>query len=470
MKRGFLLALLLFAALYVVAEATRERPKSDGVVRLRWATDANPARTRQTALFAQKIPGLAVTVDPGLGNDQTKLIVQCATGTGPDIIDLYDEQQMSSLIEAGVLVDLTPYAKTMGFGPDRTFPAVQGALGRGGRQYRFPCNVWANCVVYNKAVFDDHGVPYPKPGWTWDEFVATAKRIRDTPSKSGQTHLPIANWLNLWFYQDSLIGRGGRFFTPDGLVSLADSPESIAAMRFYHDLMHVHKVVPTPADAAAMSSQGGWGSQGINWFSSGKAAMIVIGRWYIVQVPNYPNLKGKLGAVVLPRVPGRPSSGVTGTRAAGINVKSPRRAEALRFLQYLADPDYGRLIVQDGDALPPNPNLARSGQDLANEIIPDPAFHQPFVDAMKTARPADVSAFIDSGLAARWLQERIEKVENRLLTPEAAMRSLAAEINAQIRLNLERRPDLQRRYEQVTGRRYTPDWWRNYQAQRWAGF
>jgi hypothetical protein len=77
---------------------------------------------------------------------------------------------------------------------------------------------------------------------------------------------------------------------------------------------------------------------------------------------------------------------------------------------------------------------------------------------MKTARPADVSAFIDSGLAARWLQERIEKVENRLLTPEAAMRSLAAEINAQIRLNLERRPDLQRRYEQVTGRRYTADW------------
>jgi hypothetical protein len=93
--------------LYVVAEATRERPRNDGVVRLRWATDANPARARQTALFAQKYPGLAVTVDPGLGNDQTKLIVQCATGTGPDIIDVYDEKQMSSLIEAGVLVDLT---------------------------------------------------------------------------------------------------------------------------------------------------------------------------------------------------------------------------------------------------------------------------------------------------------------------------------------------------------------------------
>ncbi len=51
-------------------------------------------------------------------------------------------------------------------------------------------------------------------------------------------------------------------------------------------------------------------------------------------------------------------------------------------------------------------------------------------------------------------------MENRLQTPEEAMRFLAAEINQAIRLNLERRPDLQQRYEAVTGRRYSPDWWR----------
>ena len=29
-----------------------------------------------------------------------------------------------------------------------------------------------------------------------------------------------------------------------------------------------------------------------------------------------------------------------------------------------------------------------------------------------------------------------------------------------IRINLERRPDLQRKYQQITARPYAPDWWR----------
>lgn len=462
MKRIFLAFFLLFVVMYVGAEATLERPANDGIVHMRWATDDNPARKVQTALFDKLYPNDAVTVDPGLGGDQTKLIVQCATGTGPDIVDVYDLQQLHSLVDTGVLLDLTPYAKKMGFDPSHTYPAIAPALMVDGKQYRFPCNVWANCVVYNKAIFDDHGVPYPKPNWTYDDFIATAKAILTRPSKSGQKHLAVANWLNLWFWQDLLIGYGGRLFSPDGLTSRLDSPESIAAMQFYYDLMYKYKVIPTAAESAALSSQGGWGSGGLAWFSSGKAAMIFIGRWYIVQVPNYPALRGHLGAALLPQVGSRPSSGVTDTRAAGINVKSPHWREALHFLQYLASPDYSKVIVDDGDALPPNPNLARNGKDLADEEVPDPAFHEPFVQAMKNARPLDTSPFIDASMVSRWIQETVDKVENRVQPVDEAMRSLAEQINEQIRVDLERRPDLQRRFEQITHRRYTPDWWRDY--------
>lgn len=460
MKQVFFMGFLLFAVLYAAAELTLDRAPHDNVVRLRWATDDNPARKVQTAQFGKMFPGEEAVVDPGLGGDQTKLIVQCATGTGPDVVDVYDVQQLSNLVQAGVLLDLTPYAKSMGFDPSHTYPAIKDGLLVDGRQYRFPCNVWANCVIYNKAVFDDHGVPYPKTGWTYDDFVRTCKQVLTTPSKSGQKHLAVANWLNTWFVQDLLIGGGGRFFTPDGLASALDEPPAVNAMKMYYDFMWVDHVIPTAAEASAMSSQGGWGSSGITWFSSGKAAMIFIGRWYIVQAPNYPNLKGNLAAVQLPRVGDRPSSGATDTRAAGINIKSPHWRDALKFLQYLASPEYGRVIVEDGDAMPPNPALARFGRDLVNDIVPDPAFHQPFVDALKSARPVDVSPFIDAGLVNRWFKDRIEQVENRVLGPEEAMRALAADVNQQIRINLERRPDLQRKYAAVTGRPYTVDWWR----------
>jgi len=576
MKRFFTGAVLFAALLYAAAELTLQSPPDDGVIRLRWATDENPARNLQTATFAKlqlllkeenvvdwdrfrlalrdpaaspsaaapardvlqrlaaaldaNAPDAVTGEDPGplldavnrlldrpeifagidgggleLSRDgqlliakpddertevevialnrrileaalpgvvrparrievavesgaREKLIVQCATGTGPDIVDVYGINQMHAYVGAGILLDLTPHASKMGFGPENTFRAIKDNLTVEGRQYRFPCNVWANCVVYNRRVFDDHGVPYPAEGWTWTDFIRASRKIVAGPGASGEKHLALANYNNVWMFGDLLIGHGGSLFTPDGLVSRLDTPEATAALRLYHDMMHVHRVIPTPAEAAAMSSQGGWGSGGIVWFCDGRAAMIIIGRWLLNRLGQYPDLVPHLGTAVLPRAKGQPSRGQTDCRAAGINVKSPHREAALKFLQYLAGPEYGRLIVQDGDSLPPNPALARDGDALANTLINDPNFHQPFADAMTTARPLDPSPFIDAGQVERWVKETVERVENELVAPEEGVRALAAEINQRIRRNLERRGDLQRKFAQVTGRPWTRDW------------
>ena len=455
MKNAFILCGLLSVAMYIIAQGTIVQPKKDNIVHLTWGTDPNPARTEQIALFAKSYPGLDVTVDPQ-AQDSTKLIVRCATGSGPDIIDL-GQDTMNSLVDAGVLLDLKPYAKSMGFDPSHTYPAIKGSIEIGGKQYRFPCNVVANAVIYNKQIFEDHDVPYPKPDWNYDDFVRAAKQLQDNPSRSGKKHLAIANWSNVSFFEDLLMGYGGNLFSEDGLHCTLDSPEAIGALNKYYDLVYKDKVIPTPADAAAMSSQGGWGSGGLNWFAEGKAAMIFIGRWYIVQVPNFPNLKGHLGAVVVPRVGDRPSSSVAGTRAAAINAKSTHRDAALKFLQYLASPEYSKMIVDDGDSLPPNPAVAASGEAMVNEMVPDAAFHEPFRQAILNAHPLNFSPFIDAMTVSRWIQEYVDKVDNRLLTPEQALRALTLQIDKQICINLEREPGLQKLYEQRTGQPYRTD-------------
>ncbi len=458
MSRVFAALFGAAAAIYVAAEWTLDRKGGENVV-LRWATDPNPARQIQTATFARLNPGIEAVVDPGLGGDQTKLIVQCATGTGPDIVDMQVDA-LPTLVQAGVLLDLTPNAKEMGFAVENTYPALADALKVDGKQYAFPCNVWANAVIYNRAIFDDHGVPYPKADWTIDDFIAAGKALRYNASKSGDKHLPVANWLGVWIVQDLFAGLGGRYFTEDGLVSRLDSAQAKQAMQLYHDLIHVHHVIPTAAELASASAQGGWGSYGLTLFSSGRAAMLFCGRWYLVQALNYPNLKGNLGAVALPRIDGRKSSGMAGTRCAGINVKSKNAPAALKFLAYLSSPEYNRLIVEDGDALPPNPKFARTGKDLINKAVPDPAFHQVFIDAIGRARPVDISPFVDFAMVLRWLTERVGEVENKIYSPHDACRRLAREINWVIRNNLERRLDLQRLYEKRTGKKYSRDWWR----------
>lgn len=443
MKYIFLAAFAVFLGLYAVAVATLKPQGAADEVVLRWATDPNPARDRQTAGFAQANPGLKVVTETG---DPTKLLVQCATGVGPDVMDM-SEATMGSMVQAGLLMDLTELAQEHGFDPSQTYPAVRDALSVDGRQYRFPANVNVQAVLYNKAIFDDHGVPYPKPDWTWDDFVATAKALAETPSKSGKKHLAVAHWSPADLFTDLLVTHGGKFFSEDGTKSLLDSPEAVAAFQHYHDLMFKDRVLPTPEQSVAMSSQGGFGAGGINWFSSGEASMIMIGRWFTVQVANFPNLEGNLAAVRLPRLPGQPSRGFTRTRGVGINAMTPHRDAAVRFLMHLNSPDYGRSIVQDGDSLPPNPSLAGDGAALTNAGVPDPAFHQVFIDAIADAVPPGTSPFLDAAQVQRWVLESLGRLENRVVTPEEAARQLASEINRTIERNIEREPHLRARVE-----------------------
>lgn len=439
MKYVFLAAFAVFLGLYAIALGTL-RPDGDDVV-LRWATDPNPARDRQSAGFSTAHPGVRVVSETG---DPTKLLVQCATGVGPDLMDV-SEAVMQSMVQAGLLLDLTDVAADQGFSASQTFPAIRHALFVDGRQYRFPANVNVQAVLYNKAIFDDHNVPYPQADWTWDDFVTAGRAIAETPAKSGKKHIPVANWAPPDLFSDLLVTHGARYFSEDGMTCLLDSPEAVAAFQHYHDLMFKHRVLPTPEQSVAMSSQGGWGSGGINWFSSGEAAMIMIGRWFTVQAANFPELQGNLAAVRLPRLPGQPSRGFTRTRGVAVNARSPHAEKAVQFLSYLATPGYGRQIIEDGDSLPPNPAMAPDGAALANRAVPDAAFHQVFLDAIRDARPPDTSPFVDSAQVQRWVIEMLGRVENRVVTPAEAARQLAAEVNRAIRRNIEREPQLRAR-------------------------
>ncbi len=447
MKYLFLAALLVFLGLFAIATLTLKPQSGDDVV-LRWATDPNPARDRQSSGFARANPGFQVVPETG---DPTKLLVQCATGVGPDVMDL-SEAMMQSMVQAGLLMDLTEVAKQHGFDPSKTFPAIRDALTVDGRQYRFPANVNAQAVLYNKAIFDDHGVPYPREGWTWDDFVAAGRAIAERPSKSGREHIPLAYCSPNDLFSDLLVAHGGRYFSEDGLTSRLDSPEAVAAFQYYHDLMFKHRVLPTPEQSVAMSSQGGWGSGGINWFASGDAAMIMIGRWFILQAENFPGLRGHLAAVRLPRMPGQPSRGFTRARGVAVNARTRHPEAAVKFLAHLNSPEYGRSIVEDGDSMPPNPALAKDGAALANPGVPDAAFHQVFVDAIRDAVPPDSSLFVDAAQVQRWTEEALGRIENRVVTPGQAAKELASEINRAIARNIERQPQLRARAEALKSR------------------
>ena len=233
----FLIAGLLVAAMWIFAVATMPADDSEGRTVIAWSTDPNPARPGQIEPFHRMHPNILVRVEP---NTFDRTIVQASTGVGPDLIEIYDQAQMVTLAEAGILLDLTPYAEEYGIGPEVTYPKLQGNLLYNGRQYRFPANVSSGVLFYNKKVFRDAGIEEPPAeGMTWQEYIELVRPLT-VRRPDGRGYERFAMALAQSDAEHIHLQHGARIFSEDGTRCVLDSPESIAAMQFYIDLMHEH--------------------------------------------------------------------------------------------------------------------------------------------------------------------------------------------------------------------------------------
>lgn len=445
MKTFFLVMAALVAVLWIAAELTLPPPvDAEGRAILHWSTDPNPARRDQLAPFAEQHPNYVVKVEP---NTFDRTIVQCSTGVGPDIIEIYSTQDMVAYAQAGILLDLTPYAEEMGFGPSSTYPKMVGNLMYDGKQYRYPANAASQVIIYNKRLFDEAGVPYPEDGMLWEDFI---ERIRPLTKKAddGRGHKQFALVIGRDFVKDILLQFGGRFFDGTRTRCTLDSPQAVAAMDFYRDLMSKHEVVPTPSSAQALSAAGGWGFGEIRWFASEKAACIWGSRWMMVIFRQYPELHAHLGVATLPRLPDGVGASYSGTRGPGINARSANVEGALKFMQYLASDTYAEVIAMGSDGLPPLAAVGNDPSRLLNPSYPNETFQEKFVQSMADAVPFEVSPFVDpffvDGIA--W-KDCMDNISNGVLEPKDALALAARQINGQIERTVRERPDLKAKFD-----------------------
>ncbi len=446
MKNFFVGMAAVVVVLWGVAILIEPPPEFPDKTVLRWSTDPNPARGEQIAPFMEKYDDLAVVVEP---NTFDRTIVQCSTGIGPDLIEIYNIPDMVAYAEAGILMDLTPYAEEYGFGPDSTYEKLVDGLKVDGKLYRYPANAASQVLIYNKRMFRERGVPYPTDGMAWEDFIELVKplTVERTDGKKGFEQFAMV--MGRGFAKDIHLQYGAEFFNEDATECVLDSPESIAAVQRYLDLMWSDQVIPTPEASEALSGEGGWGVGEIRWFATGKAASIWGSRWMMVQFRIYEDLREELGCVLLPCPKGRQPICYAGGRGPGINVNSPNKEAALKFLGYLASDDYSEIIAKSSDALPPNRKYAENLDNLINEDYPWETYQVKFVESMKLAESERTSPFVSLKAVERIWLESLESVENRAMTPEEAMRLATKRINDLIQKNLRDQPELKAKYDQL---------------------
>jgi ABC-type glycerol-3-phosphate transport system substrate-binding protein len=378
----FLLVFAILGVLTAIAYFTIPSEVREGKVQLVWTTDPNPQRQPQVALFNKLYPQDHLTIDPD-NSGEMKVLVQCSAGMGPDIIGHVGEYSIMKYYESGVLWDVTEQAKLMGFGPDtlsdsvKSFVMIEG-LDKNGkltkRQYAYPCSVSHQFIIYNKNIFDRYNVPYPPENLRWDQYLQIAKKLTKYKDKKSPTPsifggAGVDPVILIW-------EKGGRILNDSGTRCLLDSKRAIEAMVFLHELYYKHGVEPTPVQQAGVTSQGGWGNGYITWFGEGKVAMLWGARYNLIQIRRFifeqkkmkkqwikdnPRSNGyfgppvlNLGACLIPRFNYRNRVTRARVRGAGVNSHSPRRREALNFLQFLASPEYSQLINAGADSKPGN--------------------------------------------------------------------------------------------------------------------
>lgn len=254
-----------------------------------------------------------------------KLATAGAAGTLPD---LYYARTFTTADHAikGWLLDITQYVQrdAKEVNVDDLEPLMTVKEKWKGKWYSQPENFSDMVVYYNKKLFDESKVPYPKANWTWNDFLETAKVFTKTDSGSKQTQFGtdffLANWIT-WGY---LLGNGGQVLTDDLKKAVVNSKENADTLQFFGDLIHVHKVAPAPNQLP----------KGMDPFGSGAVAMHVGGSWEIPRLRDA--VKDKFDWDVAPIPVG--STGKYGVNVEGgcygIGASSKFREEAWQLLKY----------------------------------------------------------------------------------------------------------------------------------------
>ena len=283
------------------AEATTAPAASAGTTSIRvsaWeSSEALQPWTNAIAAFEKVNPDIKVQLESVPTDYGTKLLAQMAAGNAPDVFQVGDGD-VAKYVSKGVVEPLDDYIAKDKFDTSVFYEGIYKIGQVNGKTYMLTKDYSPLVLYYNQTLFDKANVPYPKDGWTWQEFLDTAQKLTvkdgDKVTQWG-VNLPDGwgdlSWdrgISPFIYQNE-----GDVLSPDGKTAegFMNSPATVEALQFYVDLVNKHHVAPNKTELASL--------QGVDLFMTGKAAMLWTGRWPIKDYRANKDLK--FGTVSLPK-------------------------------------------------------------------------------------------------------------------------------------------------------------------------
>lgn len=298
------------------------------------------------------------------GDQVAKLSTAFSGGTPPDLF-LMNFRRFGQFAAHGVLEPLGVRAEgsdELRF--DEFYPQAVEAFRYKGEQLCLPTNISSQVVYYNKKLFADAGVSAPAAGWTWDEFLAVAKKLTVDTDRDGKADVyglgvpPELITLAPFIWQNKAEVVDD---VEDPTKTVMLDPAAIEAMRFYIELRRKHHVSPTKAEAESEDLE--------TRFASNKLAMLIESRRITPAMREAPNLDWD----VAPLPQKQEQATMLHSDAYCMTKASKVKDAAFRFVEFALGPEGAPILARTGRTVPSLRSVAESEAFLTPGIEPEHA-------------------------------------------------------------------------------------------------
>jgi multiple sugar transport system substrate-binding protein len=306
----------------------------DGTVTIRyawWGAEDRAERIKKTvALFEKKYPKIKVKTDFQAYPDfWKKFNTQASGGNPPDVFQnavgflrKYDAKN--------VLLDLNAQVDAGNLSLDGFRAGLEKFGEVDGKLLGIPVGSNSMALVIDKPVYTKSGVK-PEQGWTWDDFDAAMKKIRDKTGRAGDSGM----YGVMYLYDLYLRQNGKAFFTEDGLgFTEADlkawwtKAEKGIEEGVYADPKKVAQIKPKSAVAAELAAgEFTWDNFTVRYTSEGKS---------------------EYGLAPIPTTDGKKTGQYLGSLMLSASKRTQHPKEVAQFIDFMVhEPEVAKIMGYD---------------------------------------------------------------------------------------------------------------------------
>lgn len=349
-------------------EQTADSGTSDGeVVELNyftWVSSADKSYpANMIAAFEEKYPNIKVNVEYGSQNVDEYLQMQkvkLLSGKNLDVTTIRAESRQS-YTDAGYLLDLSGEDFLNAYSQD-----YLDMVSTNGSVYCMPYGMDVMGVIYNKAMFEEHGWQIPD---SYESYLALCDEIAAegiTPAVQGyKDSWPMAMDLDL-FMNRAVVED------PD-IYSKIESGEAKYTdpmfQEIFTDMNEYFQTSAVDPNAIGMTYD-----QACSSFATGQAAMMIHGEWAVSALQTA-GMDFEIGVFPVPlNKEGEEQRGITAiTSTQVITSFSEHPEEAKLFLEFMSTPEAGKMLVDGSGNFSPVEGVEADAMTIWQDLLKLPS-------------------------------------------------------------------------------------------------